>query len=129
MIFLFKVFYHFNFFLHLQKWNEFVNSTEEKQQEMIAEAKAKRRNELSKAPLNRRLNVALRNLLRKKNLPIGMLQYLEQEVVSFFSAMPTQTYISPALSSFERLLLHSVSDYHQLMSLSKFILLLFFFFY
>lgn len=70
-------------------------------------------------PFQRKLNTALKNLLRKNNLPVGMLQYLEEEVVSFFIAMPTKTYVSRELNSFERLLLHSVSDYHRLKSLSK----------
>lgn len=102
---------------NLEKWDEFVESSEEKQQQFISEHRKKKPKNMN-YPFQQKLNVALKNLLRKNNLPVGMLQFLEDELVSFFVAMPTQTYISRQLNSFERLLLHSVSDYHRLKSLS-----------
>ena len=49
-----------------------------------------------------------------------MLEFLENQVVDFFSKMPCGTYTSSSLSSYERLLLHAVSQYHCLISRSKF---------
>ncbi|KAK6638183.1 hypothetical protein RUM44_008611 [Polyplax serrata] len=97
----------------LQKWNEFISNSEERQRELL-ETSNNMKNHSNRPVINKRL----RSLLRKKNLPLGMLHYLEQELISFFSAEPTKIYISPALSSFERLLLHSISNYHRLASLS-----------
>ncbi|KAL0272551.1 UNVERIFIED_CONTAM: hypothetical protein PYX00_005479 [Menopon gallinae] len=101
----------------LEKWDEFVCSSEEKQQQVINEGKEKKCN-LSKQSDSPEINATLRRLLRRKSFPTGILQYLEEELVSFFSAMPTKTYISRELSSFERLLLHSLSEYHRLISVS-----------
>jgi len=49
-----------------------------------------------------------------------MLEFLENQVVDFFSKTPRGTYTSSSLSSYERLLLHAVSQYHCLISCSKF---------
>lgn len=96
-------------------WDEFISSSEEHQRELLENVTKRKQNSARPA-----INRAFRNLLRKKSFPLGMLHYLEQELISFFSAEPTKTYISPALSSFERLLLHSLSDYHHLASLSEY---------
>lgn len=100
---------------NLKKWDEFVESSEEKQNQFISEHKKKKN---KNSQLQHKINSVLRNLLRKNNLPVGMLQYLEDELINFFLSMPTKTYVSRQLNSFERLLLHSVSDYHRLKSLS-----------
>lgn len=102
----------------LQKWDEFICSSEEKQQQVINEGKEKKCN-LSRQSDSPEISAALRRLLRRKSFPTGILQYLEEELVGFFLEMPTKTYISRELSSFERLLLHSLSDYHRLISVSK----------
>jgi len=56
-----------------------------------------------------------------------MLEFLENQVVDFFSKMPCGTYTSSSLSSYERLLLHAVSQYHCLISRSKFSMCLLFY--
>jgi hypothetical protein len=56
-----------------------------------------------------------------------MLEFLENEVVDFFSKMPCGIYTSSSLSSYERLLLHAVSQYHCLISYSKFSMFLLFY--
>ncbi|EEB11204.1 conserved hypothetical protein [Pediculus humanus corporis] len=97
----------------LEKWNEFISSSEEHQRKLLENDKKKH------AFPRPAINKTLRSLLRKKSVPLGMVEYFEGEIISFFSAEPQKIYISPVLSSFERLLLHSVSDYHHLASLKN----------
>lgn len=96
-----------------------MSSSEERQQQMIAQEWKNATEAARRKPIQRRLSATLRSLLKKRSLPLGMVQYLEGELVTFFSAMPRDIYVSPELSSFERMLLHSLSDYHSLTSLSK----------
>jgi hypothetical protein len=49
-----------------------------------------------------------------------MVQYLDTCVFSFFETNPTGTYISEPLTSFERMMLHSIAHYYELNSFSKF---------
>lgn len=60
----------------------------------------------------------LRSAFKKKHLSLGILSYLEEEVVSTFTGDPSAVYISPELSSYERLLLHGLCQYNRLKSKS-----------
>jgi len=97
-----------------------VSSSEENQERFISGQKpSATANCVNQSRSERRLSTTLRALIKKRNLPFGMVQYLEGELVQFFVSMPRDIYVSPELSSFERMLLHSLSDYHDLESLSK----------
>ncbi|KAG7154786.1 R3H domain-containing protein 4-like [Homarus americanus] len=60
----------------------------------------------------------LQSLLKKKHLPLGILSYLEEEIVELFVADPSTVYITQELTSFERLLVHALCQYNILTSKS-----------
>ncbi|KAJ9583385.1 hypothetical protein L9F63_022251 [Diploptera punctata] len=112
----------------LEVWNNFVQSSEEIQT-MITSVKGFHKYPKSLCSSNKsdmrltgdeafmNIKTGLRNVLKKNRVPLGMLEFLENQIVEFFSNMPHGTYISSAcLSSYERLLLHAVSQYHRLIS-------------
>lgn len=57
-------------------------------------------------------------LFHRRHLPMGMVQYLDTCIYSFFENNPTGTYVSEPLSSFERFMLHSIAHYYDLNSSS-----------
>lgn len=65
-----------------------------------------------------RIDRRLRNTLRKRQIPIGTVEVLEENLLSFFNAQPHSVYTTNLNSSFERLLLHAVCQYMDLVSLS-----------
>lgn len=64
------------------------------------------------------MEAQLQSLLKKKHLPLGVLSYLEEEIVEIFGHDPLAIYITSELSSFERLLLHALCQYNFLRSKS-----------
>ncbi|XP_069171003.1 R3H domain-containing protein 4 isoform X2 [Procambarus clarkii] len=60
----------------------------------------------------------IQSLLKKKHMPLGVLSYLEEEVVELFTADPSTVYITQELTSFERLLVHALCQYNFLSSKS-----------
>lgn len=108
-------------------WNEFAESSEEVQQCILMKSDVRncfrRKQEangeiLSGEDAFQNIEVSLRTVLRKSKVPLGMLSYMEDRLMSFFTKSPSATFESENLSSFERLLLHAISQYHQLFSYS-----------
>ncbi|KAK8726520.1 hypothetical protein OTU49_010288 [Cherax quadricarinatus] len=64
------------------------------------------------------LKPQMKSLLKKRHLPLGILSYLEEEVVALFTSDPSTVYITQELTSFERLLLHALCQYNFLSSKS-----------
>jgi hypothetical protein len=110
-----------------EAWNNFIHSSEEAQL-MVTSSNGFRERSREKlvflpsdVPMTgeeafRNIKTGLRNVLKKNRVPLGMLEFLENQVVDFFSKIPCGTYTSSSLSSYERLLLHAVSQYHCLIS-------------
>ena len=65
-----------------------------------------------------RISGHLRQAL-KKHLPYGMLEHLEEQIVTHFTQNPGQSFEVSDLSSYERLLAHTCSMYNSLVSQSK----------
>lgn len=65
-----------------------------------------------------RISGHLRQAL-KKHLPYGMLEHLEEQIVTHFTQNPGQSFEVSDLSSYERLLAHTCSMYNSLISQSK----------
>ncbi|KAG1668400.1 R3H domain-containing protein 4 [Nymphon striatum] len=55
----------------------------------------------------------LRNLL-KRRVSIGLVEDLEETIISFFTKFPTASYDCHLTDSFSRLMLHAISQYHNL---------------
>ncbi|KAG0723112.1 R3H domain-containing protein 4 [Chionoecetes opilio] len=64
------------------------------------------------------MEALLQSLLKRKHLPLGVLSYLEDEMIEIFAHDPLSVYITSELSSFERLLLHALCQYYFLRSKS-----------
>lgn len=119
---------------YVEPWNDFMNVPGEEQERLLSlleEEEAKRRstNRLLKDHRNvnpafnaqdyfQRIDRRLRATLRRKQVPIGTLEVLEENLLSFFNAQPQSVYTTNLASSFERLLLHAVCQYMDLVSLS-----------
>ncbi|CAL1546341.1 unnamed protein product [Lymnaea stagnalis] len=65
-----------------------------------------------------RVDRNIRSLLKRRQLPMGMLANLEREIVTFFHDFPTSVFVSSISSSFERMLLHALCQYLNLYSQS-----------
>ncbi|XP_074640538.1 R3H domain-containing protein 4-like isoform X2 [Tubulanus polymorphus] len=66
----------------------------------------------------KRIDSNLKSILKRRHLPKGTLSYLEEEVTEFFTDWPTSVFISHLSNSYERLLLHAVCQYLDLISQS-----------
>lgn len=113
---------------YVEQWNDFMNRSGEEQEKLLAllEEEAKRSNS-NKLPKDQReaftaqdyfqrIDRRLRATLKRKQIPIGTLEVLEENLLSFFGAQPHSVYTTNLGSSFERLLLHAVCQYMDLVS-------------
>ncbi|XP_057653748.1 R3H domain-containing protein 4-like [Diorhabda carinulata] len=106
----------------LEYWQEFVEKSEEEQSELIRALTAKYHNETvvercqSESP--GRISSRIRTFKIKKNLSLEIVQVCEEDLIQFFKAKPEDTYVKNPPTSFERLLIHAVAQYHKLQSVS-----------
>ncbi|KAK3920458.1 R3H domain-containing protein 4 [Frankliniella fusca] len=109
----------------MAKWNEFAESSDEAQQRFlnqfcekgqIKRKKGTNGETLSGEDAFQNIDVSLRTVLRKSKVPLGLVSYMEENLTAFFLEHPLEIFISENLTSFERLLLHAISQYNQLFS-------------
>ncbi|GBM95096.1 R3H domain-containing protein 4 [Araneus ventricosus] len=121
---------------NLEIWNEFINCTQDNEEwfkrNITVQESEDQDNAVEKSKHDlrsnhpayiastcfQRIDGDLRIMLKKKHVPLGTLMYLEQELVTFFVNRPTSIYHCHIASSFERLLVHALSQYMDLSSLS-----------
>ncbi|XP_064187580.1 R3H domain-containing protein 4 isoform X2 [Anguilla rostrata] len=119
---------------YVQSWNDFMNRSGEEQEKLLAllEEEAKRSG-TAKLPKDQRevdlaysaqdyfqrIDRRLRATLKRKQIPLGTLEVLEEDLLRFFAAQPHSVYTTRLGSSFERLLLHAVCQYMDLVSASS----------
>ncbi|XP_013862742.1 R3H domain-containing protein 4 [Austrofundulus limnaeus] len=119
---------------YVEPWNDFMNCSGEEQERLLSlleqeEARRKNTNQHLKDQRNvypafaaqecyLRIDRRLRVTLRRKQIPMGKLEVLEENLLSFFSAEPRSVYTTILSSSFERLLLHAICQYMDLVSAS-----------
>ncbi|XP_029285307.1 R3H domain-containing protein 4 [Cottoperca gobio] len=119
---------------YIEPWNDFMNCSGEEQERLLSlleqeEAKKKTVNRLRKDERNvnpaftaqdcfQRIDRRLRATLKRKQIPMGTLEILEENLLSFFIAQSHSVYTTNLASSFERLLLHAVCQYMDLVSAS-----------
>ncbi|MED6287681.1 hypothetical protein CHARACLAT_018754 [Characodon lateralis] len=117
---------------YIEPWNDFMNCSGEEQDRLLSlleheGAKRKNANQLLKDHRNvypaftaqecfHRIDRRLRATLRRKQIPMGTLEVIEENLLSFFSADPQSVYTTILSSSFERLLLHAICQYMDLVS-------------
>ncbi|CAG2183318.1 unnamed protein product, partial [Oppiella nova] len=128
---------------NMKTWNDVINCTEDQQNQLLDQINIKRSRAQSecKAPDDgvdsrthetaftadqcfKRIDSDLKNTLKKKHLPLGVLAHIEEEITAFFRDKPFATYKSclqstgSTKSGFRRLLLHACCQYLDLKCLS-----------
>ncbi|XP_041087123.1 R3H domain-containing protein 4-like [Polyodon spathula] len=122
----------------VQLWNDFMNRSGEEQEKLLVylEEKAKRKRSTKlpdKAENDRRkeypaytpkdsfqrIDRRLRAALKRKQIAMGTLEFLEEKLMGFFSAQPQSVFKAVLESSYERLLLHAICQYMDLVSASS----------
>lgn len=119
---------------YIEPWNDFMNCSGEEQERLLSlleqeGAKKKNATQLLKDERNvnpafsaqdcfQRIDRRLRATLRRKQIPIGTVEVLEENLMSFFNDQPRSVYTMSLASSFERLLLHAICQYMDLYSAS-----------
>ncbi|MEE6487515.1 hypothetical protein FKM82_014929 [Ascaphus truei] len=120
---------------YMKIWNDFMNRSGEEQEKMLLylEQEVRRPREKTNKSTDdseehpaykaeecyQRINRSLRSTLRRRQIPMGTLECLEEEMLSFFSVSPESVYTAMMENSYERLLLHAVCQYMDLVSASK----------
>ncbi|CAM4732936.1 hypothetical protein PO909_020823 [Leuciscus waleckii] len=118
---------------YVEYWSDFMNRSGEEQERLLAllEEEAQRTHSKShkdQREVNpavraqecfQRIDRRLRATLRRKQIPMGVLEGLESDLLGFFMAHPHSIYITKLSSSYERLLLHAICQYMDLTSASS----------
>ncbi|KAM4628675.1 R3H domain-containing protein 4 [Polymixia lowei] len=115
---------------YVEQWNDFMNRSGEEQEKLLALLEKEAKRKITNRALNenpaitpqdrfQRIDRRLQTTLRRKQIPLGTLEVLEERLLSFFTAQPQSVYTTNLSSSFERLLLHAVCQYMDLVSASS----------
>ncbi|XP_070765577.1 R3H domain-containing protein 4 [Enoplosus armatus] len=114
---------------YIEPWNDFMNCSGEEQERLLSllEREGAKKKNKDQRNVNlaftaqdcfQRIDRRLRATLKRKQIPMGTLELLEENLLSFFIAQPHSVYTTNLASSFERLLLHAVCQYMDLVSAS-----------
>ncbi|XP_069073542.1 R3H domain-containing protein 4 isoform X2 [Pleurodeles waltl] len=121
---------------YMEIWNDFMNRSGEEQERVIrfleeetrrkphgnltTKLEDKRKEHPAFTPEERfqRISRRLRSTLKRRQIPMGTLEGLEEELLTFFSVSPQSVYTAMLQNSYERLLLHAVCQYMDLASAS-----------
>uniref|UniRef100_A0A8I3S0V8 R3H domain containing 4 n=1 Tax=Canis lupus familiaris TaxID=9615 RepID=A0A8I3S0V8_CANLF len=122
---------------YVEVWNDFMNRSGEEQERVLRyledEGKSKarrrgpgrgedrRREDPAYTPRDcfQRISRRLRAVLKRSRIPMATLETWEERLLRFFSVSPQAVYTAMLDNSFERLLLHAVCQYMDLISASK----------
>ncbi|NXI38004.1 R3HD4 protein, partial [Galbula dea] len=122
---------------YVEIWNDFMNRSGEEQERVLLyleeEARKKHKRKLSVKSEDKwkehpaytpeecfqRISRRLRSTLKRGRIPMGTLEGLEEELLAFFSVTPRSVYTALMDNSFERLLLHALCQYMDLVSASS----------
>lgn len=105
-------------------WQEFIEKSEEEQTEIIKALTEKYPNETvvenTKSDIPGRISSRIKRTFKiRKNLSLEIVQVCEEDLIQFFKATPDDRYIKVPPTSFDRLIIHAVAQYHRLTSISK----------
>ncbi|XP_015982163.2 R3H domain-containing protein 4 isoform X3 [Rousettus aegyptiacus] len=122
--------------LLFQVWNDFMNRSGEEQERVLryledqgknkarrrgpSRGEDRRREDPAYTPREcfQRISRRLRAVLKRSRIPMETLETWEERLLRFFSVSPQAVYTAMLDSSFERLLLHAVCQYMDLISAS-----------
>uniref|UniRef100_A0ABI8A7L9 R3H domain-containing protein n=1 Tax=Felis catus TaxID=9685 RepID=A0ABI8A7L9_FELCA len=121
---------------YMEVWNDFMNRSGEEQERVLRyledEGKSKarrrgpgrgedrRREDPAYTPREcfQRISRRLRTVLKRSRIPMETLETWEERLLRFFSVSPQAVYTAMLDNSFERLLLHAICQYMDLISAS-----------
>ncbi|XP_040485725.1 R3H domain-containing protein 4 isoform X2 [Ursus maritimus] len=121
---------------YMEVWNDFMNRSGEEQERVLRyledEGKSKtrrrgpgrgedrRREDPAYTPRDcfQRISRRLRAVLKRSRIPMETLETWEERLLTFFSVSPQAVYTAMLDNSFERLLLHAICQYMDLISAS-----------
>ncbi|XP_036281062.1 R3H domain-containing protein 4 isoform X2 [Pipistrellus kuhlii] len=121
---------------YVEVWNDFMNRSGEEQERVLRyledEGKTKARRRGPSRGVDRRkedpaytprecfqrISRRLRAVLKRSRIPMETLETWEERLLGFFSVSPQAVYTAMLDNSFERLLLHAVCQYMDLISAS-----------
>ncbi|CAG9853963.1 unnamed protein product [Phyllotreta striolata] len=104
-------------------WQKFIEKPEEEQNEIIEALSEKYPNETEveniKTDVPGRISSRIKRTFKiKKNLSLKIVQVCENDLIEFFKATPEERYIKIPPTSFDRLVIHAIAQYHRLKSIS-----------
>uniref|UniRef100_A0A8C5KFI3 R3H domain containing 4 n=1 Tax=Jaculus jaculus TaxID=51337 RepID=A0A8C5KFI3_JACJA len=122
---------------YVEVWNDFMNRSGEEQERVLryledhgGHSKARRRGPgrgedrrredpaFTPRDCFQRISRRLRSVLKRSRIPMETLESWEERLLRFFSVSPQAVYTAMLDNSFERLLLHAVCQYMDLISAS-----------
>ncbi|XP_054985364.1 R3H domain-containing protein 4 [Sorex araneus] len=121
---------------YVEIWNDFMNRSGEEQERVLryleeeSKSKARRRGPgrgedsrrvhpaFTPSECFQRISRRLRAILKRSRIPMDTLETWEARLLAFFSVSPQAVYTAMLDNSFERLLLHAVCQYMDLISAS-----------
>ncbi|KAF2884587.1 hypothetical protein ILUMI_21590 [Ignelater luminosus] len=107
----------------LQFWNEFTALPEEDQAKLTESVpkQAVPQNVIKPDDPMLRISSKIKRAMKiKKHLPMELIEKIEEDLINYFTIDPQGVFFSTPVTSFERLLLHAIAQYHNLRSISYF---------
>lgn len=111
----------------LEFWNDFIEQSQEQQSIIIESLSQKSVKDVPNIEMKdmrpfERISAKIKRTIKvRKNLAKELLKTFETGMIEFFKNTLDDVYIAVPSTSFERLLLHAVAQFHGLKSISKFI--------
>ncbi|XP_072396401.1 R3H domain-containing protein 4-like [Diabrotica undecimpunctata] len=104
-------------------WQQFIEKSESEQFEILQALTEKYPNETVvenfKTDSPGKISSRIRRTFKiRKNLSLEIVQMCEEDLLKFFKTRPDDRYVKVPPTSFERLLIHAVAQYHKLKSIS-----------
>ncbi|XP_023027313.1 R3H domain-containing protein 4 [Leptinotarsa decemlineata] len=109
----------------MEYWNEFIEKSEKEQTEIV-KALSNKYHSLPDCTVDSdipgRISSRIRRTFKlKKNLSLVTVRECEEDLIEFFKARPEDIYVRIPPTSFDRLLIHAVAQYHRLKSISNYV--------
>lgn len=108
----------------MECWQNFIEKSEKEQKEIIQNFSnsvqdGKYCNSEKEKPgkISSRIK---RTFKIRKNLSLEIVKFCEEDLINFFQNTPSDIYVKHPPTSFDRLLLHGIAQYHRLHSISKY---------